>query len=84
MPEMDGFALLEAQRADPTLREIPVIIVSAQDPAGQPVMSPALTIMPSAGLSAQQLLHLIEAGVGVFMPAGFVRDAPTSPAAARV
>lgn len=30
MPEMDGFAVLEAMRSSPALREIPVIVLSAQ------------------------------------------------------
>ncbi len=32
MPEMDGFAVLEAMKADETLRNIPVIVVSAFSP----------------------------------------------------
>ena len=31
MPEMDGFAALESIKADPQLREIPVIMISASD-----------------------------------------------------
>ncbi|MGH9894485.1 MAG: response regulator, partial [bacterium] len=30
MPELDGFGLLEQVRADPSLREIPVIMLSAR------------------------------------------------------
>ena len=31
MPELDGFGVLEAMRADPALRGIPVIVISAHD-----------------------------------------------------
>jgi signal transduction histidine kinase len=31
MPEMDGFQVLERMKADPTLRDIPVIVISAVD-----------------------------------------------------
>ena len=57
MPRLDGFGLLRAIKADPTLRHLPVIVMSANDPsqyadlsarlgaAGyltKPVMRPAL------------------------------------------
>jgi CheY-like chemotaxis protein len=56
MPNMDGFQLLGLRDKDPILRGIPVIVVSAQDPAGQPVVSSALAVMLRGGLSARQLL----------------------------
>jgi sigma-B regulation protein RsbU (phosphoserine phosphatase) len=31
MPEMDGYAVLEAMKSDPELRQIPVIVVSGVD-----------------------------------------------------
>ncbi len=31
MPEMDGQAVLERMKADPALREVPVVVVSAVD-----------------------------------------------------
>ena len=56
MPNMDGFQLLGRREKDPTLRGIPVIVVSAQDPTGQPVVSSALAVTLRGGLSARQLL----------------------------
>jgi signal transduction histidine kinase/CheY-like chemotaxis protein len=61
MPEMDGFQVLAALRADARLREIPVIVVSARDPLGQPVASPTLAVTSRGGLSAAELLASIEA-----------------------
>jgi signal transduction histidine kinase/CheY-like chemotaxis protein len=60
MPNMDGFQLLEAKSQDPALRDIPAIVVSARDPAGQPIVSNALAVMCRGGLSAHRLLTCIK------------------------
>ncbi|MCL5996275.1 MAG: ATP-binding protein [Chloroflexi bacterium] len=61
MPEMDGFQLLAAKSQAPQLRDIPVILISAQDPFGQPIMSKALAVTCKDGLSMSQVLACIEA-----------------------
>jgi signal transduction histidine kinase/CheY-like chemotaxis protein len=61
MPEMDGFQLLAAKNQDPALREIPVILISARDPLGQPIVSNTLTVTCPHGLSAQELLESVQA-----------------------
>lgn len=63
MPTMDGFRLLEIRSQDKTLRDIPVIVVSARDPAGQRITSNVLAVTRRNGLSAQQLL----ASIGFFL-----------------
>ena len=60
MPNMDGFELLEAKRHDPALCDIPTIVLSARDPAGQPIVSNALTITHENGLSARHLVTCIK------------------------
>ncbi len=69
MPEMDGFQLLAAKEADPVLRDIPVIVISAQDAAGQPILSQGLVVMRGQGLSLQQLLACIQALSTILSPA---------------
>ena len=59
MPNMDGFQVLDAVRRDPGLRDIPVILISARDPAGQPIATSAVAITRPGGLSAHQLLKYI-------------------------
>jgi len=61
MPDMDGFQLLAAKSADPALHDIPVVVISARDPAGQPIVSNALAVTRRGGLSMAQLLRCIEA-----------------------
>ena len=60
MPGMDGFRLLEAKAADPAVRDIPVIVVSARDPTGQPIVSNGLAISRVGGLSVSQVLAAID------------------------
>lgn len=74
MPNMDGFGFLEMRNRDPALRDIPVIVVSARDPAGQPIVSNALAVTRGGGLSALQLLASIEAISRTLSPAGQVGD----------
>ncbi|MBX3012814.1 MAG: hybrid sensor histidine kinase/response regulator [Caldilineaceae bacterium] len=59
MPKMDGFRLLAAKNQDPALRAIPTIVMTARDPAGQPIVSSTLTVTQQGGLSVAQLLACI-------------------------
>jgi CheY-like chemotaxis protein len=74
MPNMDGFHLLELRRRQPRLRDIPVIIISARDPAGQPIVSNVLAAALSGGLSVSQLLAGIQAFTKVLAIPGPVAD----------
>ena len=60
MPNVDGFQLLEMRSKDARLQKIPVIVISARDPAGQPLVSRALAVVQNGGLSIGQLLKGIE------------------------
>jgi len=73
MPNMDGFQFLEMMNQDPALRDIPVIVVSARDPTGQPIVSNALAVTRRGGLSVLQLLASIKALSGISV-AGQVGD----------
>lgn len=61
MPEMNGFQFLAAKNRDPELRQVPVILISARDPMGQPIVSNALAVTCADGLSAHHLLSCVEA-----------------------
>jgi CheY-like chemotaxis protein len=60
MPVMDGFELLAQLHDDPALSGIPVIIISARDPLGQPIVSSALAVTQAGGFSAAQLLATVQ------------------------
>ncbi len=57
MPGMDGFAVLAEKARDPDLRDIPVLILSAQDPTGQSVVAPSFLATRGGGLSLPDLLR---------------------------
>ncbi len=79
MPDMDGYELLARLQSDPALRDTPVIIISARDPATYPIVSRGLALAHPDGLSARQLLTVINFTPRLFAP-GPAAD-PTSPAA---
>jgi signal transduction histidine kinase/CheY-like chemotaxis protein len=74
MPNVDGFHFLEAKSQDPILREIPVIVISAQDSAGQPVVSSALAVTTQDGLSAPRLLACFRALTEILTVGGVSAD----------
>jgi len=80
MPEMDGYQLLGAINQDSALRDIPVILISARDPLGQPIVSNALAVTLRDGLSVQQVLLCIKALSAILSRGGQAGD-PTPPAA---
>lgn len=61
MPVMDGFQLLAEKTIDPNIRDIPVIIISARDPSGQPIVSKTIALTQNGGLSLTQVLACISA-----------------------
>jgi len=65
MPQMDGFAFLEWRNDHPLAGDIPVLVTSAQDPAGQPIVSKAISLVRGGGLSVSQVLAGIEALVKI-------------------
>ena len=82
MPNMDGFRFLEWRNQIPAVREIPVLVTSAKDPSGQPIVSSSLRLVRGGGLSVAQVLACIEALIAIAGPAGAVghREHPgTSP-----
>jgi CheY-like chemotaxis protein len=74
MPNMDGFQLLELRPQHPILREIPIVVMSARDPAGQPIVSSMVAVTLGSGLSVSQLLASIEAFSKVLAIPGPVGD----------
>ena len=59
MPAMDGFQLLAKRHEEPGWGDVPVIVMSARDPSGQPIVADAVGIIRGGGLSAAQVLAYI-------------------------
>ncbi len=59
LPEQNGWMLLDQKQADADLKSIPVIIISAQDPAEQPLISPLIVATMGEGLSKERILPVM-------------------------
>jgi signal transduction histidine kinase/CheY-like chemotaxis protein len=68
MPGKDGFQVLQEKSQDPEIRDIPVAVVSARDPRGEPIMSDRLTVTRGEGLSARDLLECVRAVSSILSP----------------
>jgi CheY-like chemotaxis protein len=68
MPDMDGFEVLREKSQDADLRSIPVVVVSARDPRGEPIVSDTLTVAHGGGLSVRDLVGCIQAVSEVLSP----------------
>ncbi|MCL6431164.1 MAG: hybrid sensor histidine kinase/response regulator [Anaerolineae bacterium] len=56
MPGVDGFQVLREKSRDPAIQDIPVVVISSRNPAGEPIVSNSLAVARSGGLSARDLL----------------------------
>ena len=68
MPEMDGYQLLAEMKQDPQICTIPVVAISAQDPAGQPILSASLAVSCGGGIPIHRLLSTIESLMNTLSP----------------
>jgi signal transduction histidine kinase/DNA-binding response OmpR family regulator len=59
MPRMDGFAFLKAKARLTKKRDVPVIILSAEDPAIHPLAVASMTVMRQNGLSIEELCRYV-------------------------
>jgi len=59
MPDMNGFQVLKEKGNDPSIRETPVIVITAQDPSGMPKMSDTVSVSREGGFSSRDLLDLV-------------------------
>ena len=73
MPEMDGFQLIAEMQGDAALRHIPIVVVSARDPSGQPIVSKSLAVVRGDGIAMPQLLATIEALVKTLSVQGVLK-----------
>jgi signal transduction histidine kinase/CheY-like chemotaxis protein len=76
MPGMDGFRVLQEKSRDPSIRDIPVVIISTRDPSGEPIVSDTLTVAGGGGLSVRDLLACIQAVSEILSPSGATSRAP--------
>ncbi len=61
LPDIDGYQILQEKNEDSKIREIPVMIISARDPTGDPVVAGRLRVETAGGLSIRDLTHCTRA-----------------------
>jgi signal transduction histidine kinase/CheY-like chemotaxis protein len=69
MPGIDGFKVLQAKSQDETIRDIPVVTISAKDPGEEPLVSHSLTVTRSDGLVVKDLVACIQSISEILSPA---------------
>jgi CheY-like chemotaxis protein len=57
MPDMDGWQVLMHKQQDVLIRDIPVVLVSAQDPADRPLVSPIIVAAMGEGVALNKVLR---------------------------
>lgn len=68
MPGMDGFLVLTEKSRDQTISNIPVIVISARDPMGEPLLGNTLSISESDGFTVANLMDCLQALSNVLSP----------------
>lgn len=68
MPDMDGFELLRQKSDDPSIRDIPVVVVSSRNPEGEARVCPVLEVRQGDGLTTLELLRCIEELTQILAP----------------
>lgn len=63
MPGVNGYQVLDAMHGDPTLANIPVVIVSAQDLNSDAFVTQDLRISQASGISMIELIRWLKAGL---------------------
>lgn len=80
MPGMDGFQVLREKSQDPSIREIPVVVLSSRDPTGELVADSALNVICGRGLSVHDLMAFIQSVGAILCPGGTRCESGTRPA----
>lgn len=75
MPGMNGFQVLAEKARDPAIADIPVIIISSRDPAGEPLIGNTLTVTHGAGFTQRHLVACIQALGEILAPSAVTATA---------
>jgi CheY-like chemotaxis protein/nitrogen-specific signal transduction histidine kinase len=79
MPGVNGYDVLEAMRSDPSLQEVPVVVITARGLEEETVVAGAVTVSRSGGLSVGETMRWIHAGLESLVPASSFSECPAGP-----
>jgi signal transduction histidine kinase len=78
LPDLDGYEILRHKNADPLSQQIPVVVISARDPLGGPVVTGRLRVELVGGLSLRDIAECTTAITGALLPKRRLADPGTS------
>ncbi len=68
MPGMNGYETLREKQTDPSICDIPVVVISARDPAGEVITVKDLKVYSNKGFSTSNLCELIHTVAQILAP----------------
>jgi len=81
MPGVDGYQVLQEMRADPGLRDVPVVIITARERHEEPVVAAALSISKLGGLTVAELMRCAKGALDCLVGAAPRDTDPARPGA---
>jgi CheY-like chemotaxis protein len=79
LPDQDGYEILRQKNTDPLLQQIPVVVMTARDPQGGPVVAGRLRVELVGGLSLRDIAECTAALTSALQPgAKSVNPAPSA------
>ena len=81
MPVMDGYAVCRHMKADERLRNVPVILISAQDPGEEVLATAQVRFTQRRGLTSGETIRCLKAGLDALTLPSPPGTRPTGPAA---
>lgn len=73
LPDQEGYEVLRQKNADEAIRDIPVVIISARDPTGDPIVAGRIRVELAEGLSVRDIVRCV-----VATDWAFATERPTS------
>ncbi|MBI2941438.1 MAG: response regulator [Chloroflexi bacterium] len=74
LPEVDGYEVLQAMRASPELRSVPVVVVTGNEGSDEAIVAGAVSLTQTGGLTIAEVMRYLRGGLE-----GLERIAPASP-----
>lgn len=79
MPDVDGYAVIDAMRAEEQLREVPVVVISARGTAPDAPASGVIGVARAGGLSTGEMMGCLKACFDALSPRSPTRLGPAPP-----
>jgi signal transduction histidine kinase/CheY-like chemotaxis protein len=79
MPDVDGYAILAEMRSEPSLRHIPVIVITARTKQPETVIAPSIRFDRHGGFTIGEAASCLKAALGALPAAASPDTSPAQP-----